>query len=30
MDWDRINSAVVRIYLRVIQKRARLARMTGR
>jgi glycosyltransferase involved in cell wall biosynthesis len=30
MDWDRINSAVVRIYLRVIQKRARLARMTSR
>ncbi len=27
MDWDRINSAVVRIYLRVIEKRARLARM---
>jgi phosphatidylinositol alpha 1,6-mannosyltransferase len=30
MDWDRINSAVVRIYLRVIEKRARLARMTSR
>jgi glycosyltransferase involved in cell wall biosynthesis len=30
MDWDRINSAVVRIYLRVIEKRARLARMTHR
>ena len=30
MDWDRINSAVVRTYLRVIDKRARLARMTGR
>jgi len=30
MDWDRINSAVVRVYLRVIEKRARLARMTGR
>ena len=30
MDWDRINSAVVRIYLRVIEKRARLARMTTR
>ena len=30
MDWDRINSAVVRIYLRVIEKRARLARMANR
>jgi len=30
MDWDRINSAVVRIYLRVIDKRARLARMASR
>jgi glycosyltransferase involved in cell wall biosynthesis len=30
MDWDRINSAVVRIYQRVIEKRARLARMSGR
>ncbi len=30
MDWDRINSAVVRIYQRVIEKRARLARMTSR
>jgi glycosyltransferase involved in cell wall biosynthesis len=30
MDWDRINSAVVKIYLRVIEKRARLARMTSR
>jgi glycosyltransferase involved in cell wall biosynthesis len=30
MDWDQINSAVVRTYLRVIEKRARLARMTGR
>ena len=30
MDWDRINSAVVRTYQRVIEKRARLARMTGR
>ncbi len=30
MDWDRINAAVVRVYLRVIEKRARLARMTGR
>ncbi|HEU4704238.1 MAG TPA: glycosyltransferase, partial [Sphingomicrobium sp.] len=30
MDWDRINAAVVRVYLRVIEKRARLARMSGR
>lgn len=30
MDWDRINSAVVRAYLRVIEKRARLARMNRR
>jgi glycosyltransferase involved in cell wall biosynthesis len=30
MDWDRINAAVVRIYLRVIEKRARLARMASR
>lgn len=30
MDWDRINSAVVRIYSRAIVKRARLARITGR
>jgi glycosyltransferase involved in cell wall biosynthesis len=30
MDWDRINSAVVRIYQRAIVKRARLARLTGR
>jgi glycosyltransferase involved in cell wall biosynthesis len=30
MDWDRINSDVVRIYQRVIEKRARLARMSGR
>ena len=30
MDWDRINSAVVRTYLRVIDKRARLARMSRR
>ena len=30
MDWDRINAAVVRTYLRVIDKRARLARMAGR
>ncbi|MEO7635787.1 MAG: glycosyltransferase family 1 protein [Sphingomicrobium sp.] len=30
MDWDRINSAVLRIYSRAIDKRARLARITGR
>jgi glycosyltransferase involved in cell wall biosynthesis len=30
MDWDRINSAVVKTYLRVIEKRARLARMSRR
>ena len=30
MDWDRINSAVLRIYMRAIVKRARLARLTGR
>ena len=30
MDWDGINSAVVRIYQRAIVKRARLARLTGR
>ena len=30
MDWDNINSAVVRTYLRVIDKRARLARMSAR
>ncbi|MBA3510376.1 glycosyltransferase family 1 protein [Sphingomonas sp.] len=30
MDWDQINSAVVRVYLRVIEKRARLTRMTRR
>jgi phosphatidylinositol alpha 1,6-mannosyltransferase len=30
MDWDRINSAVVRIYLRDIAKRARPARMANR
>ena len=29
MDWDRINSAVIRIYQRAIVKRARLARLTG-
>ncbi len=30
MDWDRINSAALRIYLRAIVKRERLARITGR
>ena len=30
MDWDRINSAVVKFYLRVIDKKARLARLTRR
>ena len=30
MDWDRINSAVVRVYQRAIVKRERLARMIGR
>jgi glycosyltransferase involved in cell wall biosynthesis len=30
MDWDRINAAVIRTYLRAIEKRQRLARMTGR
>ena len=30
MDWDQINAAVVRVYLRVIEKRARLARMKQR
>jgi glycosyltransferase involved in cell wall biosynthesis len=30
MDWDRINSAVLRIYGRAIVKRERLARLTGR
>ena len=30
MDWDQINSAVVRTYQRVIEKRARLARLTRR
>ncbi|MEO8175813.1 MAG: glycosyltransferase family 1 protein, partial [Sphingomicrobium sp.] len=29
-NWDLINSAVVRTYLRVIEKRARLARMASR
>ena len=30
MDWDTINSAVVRVYKHAILKRKRLARMTGR
>jgi glycosyltransferase involved in cell wall biosynthesis len=30
MDWDRINSAVLRAYQRAIAKRDRLARITGR
>jgi phosphatidylinositol alpha 1,6-mannosyltransferase len=30
MDWDTINSAVVRVYMHAIVKRERLARMLGR
>ena len=30
MDWDTINSAVIRAYKHAIVKRERLARMTGR
>ena len=30
MDWDTINSAVVRVYMHAIHKRERLARITGR
>ncbi|MFL6733709.1 MAG: glycosyltransferase family 4 protein [Sphingomicrobium sp.] len=30
MDWDTINSAVLRVYERVIERRARLARLTRR
>ena len=30
MDWDTINSAVIRAYKHAIVKRQRLARMTGR
>ena len=30
MDWDRINSAVVKVYLRVIEKKNRHARMNQR
>jgi glycosyltransferase involved in cell wall biosynthesis len=30
MDWDSINSAVIRAYIHAIHKRERLARMTGR
>jgi phosphatidylinositol alpha 1,6-mannosyltransferase len=29
-DWDQINSAVLNVYARVIEKRERLARMAGR
>ena len=29
-DWDEINSVVLKVYARVIEKRARLARMTAR
>ena len=28
-DWDHINSAVVKTYLRAIERRARLARIKG-
>ena len=30
MDWDTINSAVIRAYKHAIVKRERLARITGR
>jgi phosphatidylinositol alpha 1,6-mannosyltransferase len=30
MDWDRINSAVLDVYKRVIERRQRYARLTGR
>ena len=30
MDWDRINSAVLAVYQRVVKRRERIARMTGR
>ena len=30
MDWDRINSAVLAVYQRVIKRRERIARLTGR
>jgi glycosyltransferase involved in cell wall biosynthesis len=30
MDWDRINSAVIRTYRHAIVKRERLKRITGR
>jgi glycosyltransferase involved in cell wall biosynthesis len=30
MDWDRINSVVLRVYRHAIVKRERLARMTGK
>jgi glycosyltransferase involved in cell wall biosynthesis len=29
-DWDRINSVVLKTYQRVIQRRERYARLTGR
>jgi hypothetical protein len=30
MDWDRINAAVLKVYERVIARRERYARLTGR
>ena len=30
MDWDTINGAVLKVYLRVIERRERFARLTGR
>jgi glycosyltransferase involved in cell wall biosynthesis len=30
MDWDHINSAVIKTYIRAISKRERIARITGR
>ena len=30
MDWDTINSAVIRVYMHAIHKRERLTRMMGR
>ena len=30
MDWDHINSAVIKTYIRAISKRERIARLTGR
>jgi hypothetical protein len=29
MDWDHINSAVLKVYQRVIERRERYARITG-